>query len=212
MLMRGWIGTLGVLLGACTAHGVLVGRSGGGEEVLTRESTEPGDADEVDVSAEPTEPVAGDEASVLPLDSAPDEHCERLAAARASTPVDPQGPGGGMLLTARGGTVLGLPLSDTRFDTTVTGTIAATTVTQTFVNDFDRAIEAVYTFPLPHDGAVDRYVFRFAGREIAGVLKRRADAVAAYEAAQKAEVSRAYSSKSAPTCSPNGSRTCRRAR
>src|SRR5262249_27006810 len=115
----------------------------------------------------------------------PDDLCETVARNEAPLPRDPEDAGGGALLTTHRGQIVGMPLADTSFATIVTGTIAATTVTQTFVNSFERPIEAVYTFPLPHDGAVDRYAFRFAGREIKGVLKRRDEAVADYETAKK---------------------------
>lgn len=133
---------------------------------------------EVD-DADTTVPIADAHAP-----SIPDDHCERLAAATEPLPIDPEAENGGALMTTHRGEIVAMPLADTTFATNVTATIASTTVTQTFVNAFERPIEAVYTFPLPHDAAVDSYAFRFAGREIKGVIKRRADAVADYEEAK----------------------------
>ncbi|HWB81867.1 MAG TPA: VIT domain-containing protein [Nannocystaceae bacterium] len=116
--------------------------------------------------------------------AAPDDHCERIAAADEPLSIDPDAPNSGALMTMHRGEIVGMPLADTTFATNVTATIASTTVTQTFVNAFDRPIEALYTFPLPHDAAVDSYAFRFAGREIKGVIKRRAEAVADYAKAK----------------------------
>ena len=97
-----------------------------------------------------------------------------------------QDPAGGTLLAKleHGGWV-GLPLRHTSFDAVVTGTVAETLVTQRFENTSDEAIEAVYTFPLPHDGAVDDYWMRVADRHARGVLLKREDARDVYDKAKK---------------------------
>lgn len=163
---------LGVLVLGCAPHGPAAG---------SEESSIAFDALRV-IGGEVDEP----EAPVAETEDAPTEACERLAQRREPIPVDPAADNGGLLLTTKDGTIVGLPLADTTLRTSVTGTIASTTVVQRFVNDFDAPIEAVYTFPLPHDGAVDRYSFRFAGHEVRGVLKKRADAVEEYEQAKEA--------------------------
>ncbi len=165
---------LGVLVLGCAPHGP----AAGGED-----SSIVADALHV-IGGEAEEPTPVE--SVAETDEPPGDACERLAQRAEPIPIDPAADNGGLLLTTKGGAIVGLPLADTTFRTDVTGTIASTTVVQTFVNDFDAPIEAVYTFPLPHDGAVDRYAFRFAGHEVRGVLKTRADAVKEYETARDA--------------------------
>jgi Ca-activated chloride channel homolog len=167
---------LGVLVIGCAPHGP----AAGGEE-----SSVVVDALHVIGGAE-GEPDAELDVEVADGEDVPSDACERLAERREPIPVDPAADNGGLLLTTKDGAIVGLPLADTTFRTAVTGTIASTTVVQTFVNDFDAPIEAVYTFPLPHDGAVDRYAFRFAGHEVRGVLKKRSDAVKEYEKAKDA--------------------------
>src|SRR5689334_20887975 len=52
------------------------------------------------------------------------------------------------------------PLEHTDVVADVSGFVARVTVTQRFANPLDRAIEAVYRFPLPGDAAVDRMTMR----------------------------------------------------
>jgi Ca-activated chloride channel family protein len=91
----------------------------------------------------------------------------------------------GQMYARSGDKTLGLPLTETSFDTNVVGTIAETSVTQTFSNPFDHTIEAVYVFPLPEDGAVDDYWFHVEDRHIHGVMKTREDARKTYEDAKR---------------------------
>ncbi|MFY0531014.1 VIT domain-containing protein [Nannocystis pusilla] len=81
---------------------------------------------------------------------------------------------------------LGLPLQAIRYDTVVVGTLAETTVTQTFVNPRSERLEAIYSFPLPEDAAVDDYWIRVGSRSIHGLLKRREDAQRTYDEARQA--------------------------
>jgi len=98
-------------------------------------------------------------------------------------PKDPPGPG--CLRIVKDDKVFAIPLQHTDVDTRVTGTIAETTVTQLFVNPYDEAIEAVYTFPLPHKAAVDDYWFHVGKRHIHGVMKEKEEARKIYEEAKK---------------------------
>lgn len=91
----------------------------------------------------------------------------------------------GEMIVRRGESTLGLPLTETSFDTVVVGTIAETSIIQTFHNPFEDDIEAVYVFPMPEDGAVDDYWFRIQEREIHGVMKTRDDARKMYEDAKE---------------------------
>ncbi|MCA9718997.1 MAG: AgmX/PglI C-terminal domain-containing protein, partial [Myxococcales bacterium] len=101
-------------------------------------------------------------------------------------PVDADAPlEQGLLRVKRGDQWMGLPLQGTSFDTRVLGTLAETTVTQTFKNTYDVPIEAVYAFPLPEDGAVDDYWFHVGARHIHGVMKKREEARKLYEDAKQ---------------------------
>jgi Ca-activated chloride channel family protein len=90
----------------------------------------------------------------------------------------------GRLAVRSGDRWLAMPLERTRFDTLVVGTIAETTVTQKFHNPFDQPIEALYTFPLAADGAVDGYAITVGSRTIRGEMKARAEAQKLYEEAK----------------------------
>jgi Ca-activated chloride channel family protein len=81
------------------------------------------------------------------------------------------------------GGIVECPLKHTDVQASIAGFIARVKVTQTFVNPSDEPIEAVYVFPLSHNGAVDDMTMIIGGRRIVGVIKRRADARAMYEAA-----------------------------
>lgn len=134
------------------------------------------------------EPPAGSttEIEVSAEAELPSAHCRAPAGPTAATEVDdPADPGGGRLLTQLGdGRVMALPLQHTSFDTMVVGTVAETTVTQRFANPLSEVVEVVYTFPLPHDGAVDEYWLRIGTRRIEGTLRERQDAQQRYEQAK----------------------------
>ncbi|MEZ4406265.1 MAG: VIT domain-containing protein [Polyangiales bacterium] len=77
-----------------------------------------------------------------------------------------------------------LPLTRTNVRARVTGPVATVVVEQTFRNDGDEAIEAVYLFPLPREASVYRMEFRIADRVVKGVVKEKAEARAAYQRAR----------------------------
>jgi len=63
----------------------------------------------------------------------------------------------GRLMTVDGeGNVVDLPLEHTNVVIEVSGMLQRATVLQVYGNPFENPIEAVYTFPLPQNGAVDR--------------------------------------------------------
>jgi len=78
------------------------------------------------------------------------------------------------------------PLKGTDVDADISGFIARVTVTQEFQNPTNEKIEAVYTFPLPNDSAVDRMEMTVGTRVIVGEIHRREEARAIYEAAREA--------------------------
>lgn len=77
-------------------------------------------------------------------------------------------------------------LTKTQVDANVDGFGARVTVVQTFRNPSRTPVEAIYTFPLPNDSAVDRMRIQVGSRIIEGELKRRDDARVVYEAAKNA--------------------------
>src|SRR6266511_1665570 len=77
------------------------------------------------------------------------------------------------------------PLKHTDVKAEISGFISRVTVTQEFENPFKEKIEAVYTFPLPQNAAVDDMTIRVGDRTVRGRIKRREEARAVYEAAKK---------------------------
>jgi Vault protein inter-alpha-trypsin domain/MerR HTH family regulatory protein len=65
----------------------------------------------------------------------------------------------------------------------ITGLLASTVLTQTFVNRFGRPLEATYVFPLPDRAAVTSFRMEIGERLIEGTLHERAEARAAYDQA-----------------------------
>lgn len=105
------------------------------------------------------------------------------SAQRSSVKPEP----GQLSIIRKGGVVGGLcPLQHTSVDAEVAGFGARVSVVQTFANPSDTPIEAIYTFPLPHDAAVDRMRIKVGKRIIEGVIKRREEAQKIYEAARNA--------------------------
>lgn len=76
-----------------------------------------------------------------------------------------------------------LPLESVRIDAVVDGVGVVWTVVQTFVNTLEEATEAVYTFPLPNMGAVNRATMHIGDRSIEAEMKEREAARVEYEEA-----------------------------
>src|SRR5947207_4240091 len=92
---------------------------------------------------------------------------------------------GSLGIIGKGGSVKGdCPLKHTEVRGAVSGFLARVTVTQIFENTAPNAIEAVYTFPLPQDAAVDDMTIQVGGRTIRSVIKRREEARAIYQNAK----------------------------
>ena len=77
------------------------------------------------------------------------------------------------------------PLKHTEVKAKISGPLARVTVTQEFENPFREKIEAVYTFPLPADSAVDDMTMLVGGRTIRGLIKPRDEARRIYEEARR---------------------------
>src|SRR5256885_7759341 len=66
----------------------------------------------------------------------------------------------------------------------ISGFLSRVVVTQEFENPFKEKIEAVYTFPLPQNAAVDDMTMVVGERTVRGKILRREEAQAIYEAAK----------------------------
>ncbi|MBW3622754.1 MAG: VIT and VWA domain-containing protein [Armatimonadetes bacterium] len=78
------------------------------------------------------------------------------------------------------------PLKHTDVNADVAGYVARVTVRQQFHNPTHEPIEAMYTFPLPEDAAVDDMTMTIGQRLVKGEIKRREEARQIYEAAKTA--------------------------
>lgn len=78
----------------------------------------------------------------------------------------------------------GCPLEHTSVKAEISGFVSTVSVTQVFHNPRQEKIEAVYTFPLPGDAAVDDMLMRVGDRVVRGEIKRREEARRIYEQAR----------------------------
>jgi Ca-activated chloride channel family protein len=76
------------------------------------------------------------------------------------------------------------PLKHTDVRAGISGFLARVTLTQIFSNTATQNIEAVYSFPLPQDAAVDDMTIQVGDRTVRSVIKRREEARAIYEHAK----------------------------
>src|SRR5712671_6252609 len=76
------------------------------------------------------------------------------------------------------------PLKHTDVKAQISGFLSRVVVTQEFENPFPEKIEAVYTFPLPQNSAVDDMTMTVGDRTVRGKILRREEAQAVYEAAK----------------------------
>jgi Ca-activated chloride channel homolog len=111
------------------------------------------------------------------------------AASRSSFVASASGPvtEGSLQILSSEGQIAGLcPLKHTEVKAEISGFLSRVLVTQEFENPFKEKIEAVYTFPLPQNAAVDDMTMRVGDRVVRGRIKRREEARAVYEAARAA--------------------------
>jgi len=76
------------------------------------------------------------------------------------------------------------PLKHTDVKAEISGFLSRVNVTQEFENPFKEKIEAVYTFPLPQDAAVDDMRMTIGNRVVKGKILPREEAQAVYDAAK----------------------------
>jgi Ca-activated chloride channel homolog len=77
------------------------------------------------------------------------------------------------------------PLKQTDVRAEISGFLSRVTVTQTFQNPFAEKIEAVYTFPLPNDAAVDEMTIQIGDRFLKSKIMERQKAQETYEQAKQ---------------------------
>jgi Ca-activated chloride channel homolog len=96
------------------------------------------------------------------------------------------GPGEGMLniIEPDGTSSAGCPLEHTSVKAEISGFVSRVTVTQVFHNPRQDKIEAIYTFPLPGDAAVDDMLMKVGDRVVRGEIKKREEARRIYEQAR----------------------------
>src|SRR5215217_9559695 len=78
------------------------------------------------------------------------------------------------------------PLKHTDVKAEISGFISRVVVTQQFENPFKEKIEAVYTFPLPQNAAVDDMTMMVGDRTVRGKILQREEALKVYEEAKEA--------------------------
>ncbi|MEZ4385392.1 MAG: VIT domain-containing protein [Nannocystaceae bacterium] len=184
------LAALAALTTACTTNGGDAGAAAASEGAVEQASAEQAPAEAAFAPA--IAPVrwrggaSGERSRLSPSDAGPSEaRCVDGPAPHDAVAVDRnQESDGARLLVQRGDAWLAMPLQKTRFDTIVVGTVAETTVTQVFHNPFSETIEALYTFPLADDGAVDDYAITVGTKRIRGEMKRRGEAREIYEKAK----------------------------
>src|SRR5215212_10465685 len=93
-------------------------------------------------------------------------------------------PGALTVVDATGKAKSTCPLKHTDVKAEISGFISRVIVTQQFENPFQEKIEAVYTFPLAQNAAVDDMTMIVGERTVRGKILTREEAQAAYEAAK----------------------------
>ncbi len=88
-------------------------------------------------------------------------------------------------LDDKGNPTRAFPLKHTDVSIQVSGPLARAQVIQQFENPYSDKIEAVYTFPLPQNAAVDDMTLTVGDRVVKGKIKKREEARAIYEAAKR---------------------------
>lgn len=101
-----------------------------------------------------------------------------------AAPKPGQSPGSLEIIGKRGAISGICPLKHTDVHGAISGFVARVTVTQTFQNPAEQNIEAVYSFPLPENAAVDDMTIQIGDRTVRGLIKQRDEARAIYEKAK----------------------------
>jgi len=92
---------------------------------------------------------------------------------------------GGLYTISPTGQKLCFPLQHTQVAAKIVGNLSRVEVTQSFVNPFTQALEAVYVFPLPDEAAVDDMEIKIGNLVIKGNIRKRAEAKEIYAQAKQ---------------------------
>jgi Ca-activated chloride channel family protein len=79
-----------------------------------------------------------------------------------------------------------LPLTEVSVQVRITGSLARTQLTHVFSNPYPDPLEAIYSFPLPHQAAVTALNMKIGSRVIHGIVQEREAARKTYEKARQA--------------------------
>jgi len=93
-------------------------------------------------------------------------------------------PTSGCIRTRVNGREVPLPLKHTDVKASISAYIASVQVRQEFHNPFSEKIEAVYTFPLPENAAVNEFIMTIGERHIRGIIREREEAEEIYREAK----------------------------
>lgn len=118
--------------------------------------------------------------------ASPRKSAEAKVRARAAQLEDNVYGGELRIIDEAGETVGVCPLKHTAVKADIAGFVARVNVQQQFANTSTRPVEAIYTFPLPDDAAVDAMTMTVGRDRIVGQIKRREQAKQVYEAAKAA--------------------------
>jgi Ca-activated chloride channel family protein len=108
----------------------------------------------------------------------------RATVAAPAVSVEDQTPGALQVVDGSGKPKGVCPLKHTNVKAEISGFLSRVQVTQQFENPFPDKIEAVYTFPLPQNAAVDDMTMTVGDRIVRGKIMRKEQAQAVYEAAK----------------------------
>jgi len=98
----------------------------------------------------------------------------------------PEATAGSLGIVGKNGAITGsCPLRHTEVRGAISGFLARVNVTQQFENTASQKIEAVYTFPLPENAAVDDMTIQIGTRTVRGVIRKREEARVIYEQAKQ---------------------------
>src|SRR5438067_435602 len=105
---------------------------------------------------------------------------------RSAQPATPESaaPGQLTILNGKGEAAALCPLKHTDVTADIAGYVARVTVKQEFINPSKEPVEAIYSFPLPSDAAVDDMTMTIGTRVVHGQIKRKEEAFGIYEAAK----------------------------
>lgn len=82
-------------------------------------------------------------------------------------------------------TNISLPLKHTEVESNISWFIAKTTITQTFENNYNTPIEAIYNFPLSNNASVDSMIMMIWDRKIIWKIEKKQKAKELYEKAKQ---------------------------